>query len=105
MNKRCDNYWCNTKFSNKWSGPGEEGYVIEPGGNKRVLDIAKVNDCKDRNKKCREWSQWESKECETNASFMHVTCPRSCNVCSISAPGSSTPVTSGDGGGGINDEL
>ena len=83
--------------------------MIEPGGNKRVLDIAKVNDCKDRNKKCREWSQWESKECEANASFMHVTCPRSCNICSISAPGSSTPVSSGDGGdggdGGISDEL
>ena len=77
--------------------------MIEPGGNKRVLDIAKVNDCKDSNKKCREWSQWESKECETNASFMHVTCPRSCNVCSISAPGSSGDGV--DGGGGISDEL
>jgi hypothetical protein len=23
----CPNYWCNTKYSKKWSGPGEEGYV------------------------------------------------------------------------------
>ena len=88
MKKRCDNHWCNTNFSNKWSGPGEEGYVLEPGGNKRVLDLSKMN-CKDRDQKCREWSLWDSKECETNASFMHVTCPRSCNVC----------------GGSISDEL
>lgn len=94
--KSCDNYWCNTKFSNKWSGPGEEGYVIEPGGNKRVLDPSKVR-CQDNNQNCREWAQRDSKECETNAAYMHATCPRSCNVCSLSTPDSSS-----DGG---SDEL
>lgn len=85
----CDNYWCNTKFSNKWSGPGEEGYVIEPGGNKRVLDPSKIR-CQDNNQNCSEWAQRDSKECETNAAYMHATCPRSCNVCSISTPDSSS---------------
>mmetsp|Transcript_11 Transcript_11/g.10 ORF Transcript_11/g.10 Transcript_11/m.10 type:complete len:396 (-) Transcript_11:70-1257(-) len=78
----CPNAWCNTKFSKKWSGPGEEGYVLNPDGSKRAMDPTKVS-CKDENNKCKEWARWDTNECERNAVFMHSNCARSCNMCKI----------------------
>ncbi len=77
---RCPNYWCNTKFSKKWSGPGEEGYVINPDGTMRVLDPSK-GVCKDKHSSCAEWASWESNECESNSGYMKENCPRSCGIC------------------------
>jgi len=80
----CPNYWCNTINSKKWSGPGEEGYVINPDGTKRLLDPSRrKNGCKDKNDKCEEWASWDSNECENNAGFMKNNCPLSCGICTF----------------------
>mmetsp|Transcript_21152 Transcript_21152/g.43528 ORF Transcript_21152/g.43528 Transcript_21152/m.43528 type:complete len:394 (-) Transcript_21152:155-1336(-) len=76
----CPNYWCNTKFSKKWSGPGEEGFVINPDGTMRVLDSSK-GVCKDKHPSCAEWASWESNECASNSGYMKENCPRSCGIC------------------------
>jgi len=76
----CPNYWCNTKYSKKWSGPGEEGYVFNPDGTKSILDPILIQ-CKDKEEQCKEWAGWNTNECETNSVYMHSYCPRSCNVC------------------------
>ena len=79
---RCPNFWCNTKFSKKWSGPGEEGYILNPDGTKRVLQISK-NSCSDKHSNCALWASWESKECDNNPNYMRVNCPKSCGLCSF----------------------
>lgn len=79
----CPNYWCNTETSKKWSGPGEEGYVINPDGTKRVLDPSKRKDCKDKHPRCREWASWDTDECNRNAGYMKPNCPFSCGVCTL----------------------
>jgi len=77
----CPNYWCNTQFSKKWSGPGEEGFVLNPDGSKRVLDVSKKANCMDTHANCGLWASWESNECERNPSYMEVNCRRSCGLC------------------------
>lgn len=87
----CPNYWCNTKFSKKWSGPGEDGYVLNPDGSKTVFDPTRIDapkkvirdedDCADTHQNCALWASWESDECESNAQYMRANCPRSCGVC------------------------
>jgi hypothetical protein len=83
----CPNYWCNTKTSKKWSGPGEEGYVINPDGTKRVLDLSKRATvaseviCNDMHPDCSMWASWESDECKNNPGYMKEKCPRSCGIC------------------------
>lgn len=76
----CPNYWCNTKYSKKWSGPAEEGYIMHPDGTKSVLDPTKI-DCVDKEGKCSEWASWDSNECEKNSQYMHANCPLSCKIC------------------------
>lgn len=78
----CPNYWCNTLFSKKWSGPGEEGYVINPDGTKRILEISE-NSCSDKNENCGLWASWESKECDNNPTYMRANCPQSCGLCRL----------------------
>lgn len=78
----CPNYWCNTKHSKKWSGQGEEGYVINPDGTKRVLNPSK-DACADKNSNCALWASWDSKECDINAAYMKANCARSCGTCTI----------------------
>lgn len=74
----CPNYWCNTKNSKKWSGPGEEGYVLNPDGSKQVLYVSK---CSDKDANCALWASWDSKECDNNPVYMRENCPRSCGLC------------------------
>ena len=83
IRRRCQNYWCNTEFSKKWSGPGKEGYVINPDGTMRILDVSgeKSIGCKDKNANCGLWASWDSNECETNARYMTINCPSSCGLC------------------------
>jgi len=77
----CPNFWCNTKFSKKWSGPGEEGYILNPDGTKRVMNLPKEGGCKDKHEHCAIWSSWQTKECDTNYGYMKENCPRSCGLC------------------------
>jgi hypothetical protein len=84
----CPNYWCNTEFSKKWSGPGEDGYILDPNGEKRVLDVSTI-DCMDKDHRCTEWAQWETEECEKNKAYMEDNCPRSCGLCKFSMNGGS----------------
>ena len=45
MEPDCPNQWCRTMFAKKWSGPGEEGYVLNPDGSKTVFEPrAKMED-------------------------------------------------------------
>lgn len=98
----CENYWCNTNLSRKWSGPGEHGYVLNPDGSKTVLDITNIggpkktirNDsdhtkqkkkCEDEHHMCAEWAIWDSDECINNANYMERVCPKSCGVCTPDA--------------------
>jgi hypothetical protein len=81
----CPNNWCGTLKSKRWSGPGEEGWVIDPDGGKRVLmpeliDPSKIV-CEDENAECADWASWDSNECEKNAKFMKKNCKKSCGVC------------------------
>eukprot|EP00539_Tryblionella_compressa_P010447 CAMPEP_0178795572 /NCGR_PEP_ID=MMETSP0745-20121128/10191_1 /TAXON_ID=913974 /ORGANISM="Nitzschia punctata, Strain CCMP561" /LENGTH=403 /DNA_ID=CAMNT_0020453961 /DNA_START=5 /DNA_END=1216 /DNA_ORIENTATION=+ len=76
----CPNNWCGTIKSKKWSGPGQEGWVINPNGEKRVLHPEKAK-CVDKNEKCPEWASWDSNECEKNKQFMLKNCEKSCGVC------------------------
>jgi len=78
----CPNYWCNTKHSKKWSGPGEEGYVLNPDGTKRVLNTSK-DACVNKHSDCALWASWDSKECDVNAAYMKTNCARSCGACTI----------------------
>ncbi|KAG7374255.1 ShK domain-like protein [Nitzschia inconspicua] len=93
----CPNHWCGTIMSKKWSGPGEEGWVIDPDGKRRVLDASKIDkskmrapgenpNCRDMEEKCAEWASWESNECETNAPFMKKNCQKSCRLCEAMLP-------------------
>lgn len=93
----CPNHWCGTEKSKKWSGPGEEGWVIDPNGKRRVLDASKIDrskmkthaenpDCRDENENCSEWASWESNECETNEVFMKKNCKKSCRLCDTMIP-------------------
>mmetsp|Transcript_9850 Transcript_9850/g.29281 ORF Transcript_9850/g.29281 Transcript_9850/m.29281 type:complete len:114 (-) Transcript_9850:111-452(-) len=93
----CPNYWCNTKFSKNWSGPGEDGYVLNPDGTKTVLDLTQIggpkevlpavvrglndDECTDNHPSCAQWASWKTNECESNPKFMKVNCPRSCGLC------------------------
>jgi ShK domain-like len=76
----CPNNWCGTVNSLKWSGPGEEGYVIDPNSEKRVLDPARIK-CVDKDDQCEEWASWDSNECVKNRSFMRTNCQKSCGLC------------------------
>jgi hypothetical protein len=85
----CPNNWCATMMSNKWSGPGEEGWVTNPDGSMWMLDDRTKTRpapdrgavCEDDKDECGEWVSWESNECEKNKNFMHVHCKRSCGLC------------------------
>mmetsp|Transcript_23566 Transcript_23566/g.55470 ORF Transcript_23566/g.55470 Transcript_23566/m.55470 type:complete len:412 (-) Transcript_23566:105-1340(-) len=93
----CPNYWCNTKFSKHWSGPGEDGYVLNPDGTKTVLDLTQIggpkevlpavirglndDECTDNHPSCAQWASWKTNECESNPKFMKVNCPKSCGLC------------------------
>ena len=74
----CPNGWCATKHSKKWSGPGEDGFVIAPNGD-RVPFNPKDPACDDYDKGCDEWSA--TGECEKNPTFMLIHCKKSCKVC------------------------
>jgi len=76
----CPNGWCNTKWTKKWSGPGEEGYWIAPSGEKFPFH-PKEAPCDDYTEECNDWVKWESNECEKNAKYMNVHCKKSCGLC------------------------
>jgi ShK domain-like len=76
----CPNNWCNTLTSKKWSGPGEEGYVVDPDGTKRVMDASRIA-CLDKNDECEAWASWNSNECVKNSGFMSKNCRKSCGLC------------------------
>jgi hypothetical protein len=64
--------------SKKWSGPGKEGWVIDPDGTKRVLDPELIQ-CEDNNELCGEWAS--TGECDKNPKYMLNVCEKSCKVC------------------------
>lgn len=95
----CPNYWCNTLNSKKWSGPGEEGYVLNPDGTKMKLDPTKRGfarqlsghfgeNCVDLDASCTEWASWKTNECERNPKYMKQNCKKSCGLCASSRGGS-----------------
>lgn len=93
----CPNYWCNTESSLQWSGPGEEGYVLNPDGTKTVFDTTQIGGpkevvressrlplskkCADSHPDCADWASWDTDECQSNSDYMTRICPMSCGVC------------------------
>lgn len=78
----CPNAWCETEYSTKWSGPGEEGYLIVPFGKETKIPFhPKRVICEDKFDDCYAWSTWDSNECERNRGWMSVNCPKSCGQC------------------------
>lgn len=78
----CPNNWCQSQYSIKWSGPGEEGYYIAPNGEKYPFDPKRMS-CEDSDPECEEWTKRDSNECESNANFMLKNCRKSCGACSM----------------------
>ena len=85
--------------SKKWSGPGEEGYVLNPDGTKMKLDPTKRGfarqlsghfgeNCVDLDAACTEWASWKTNECERNPKYMKQNCKKSCGLCASSRGGS-----------------
>ena len=74
----CPNYWCNTLKSKQWSGPGKEGWVMNPDGGRRVLDLDLIQ-CEDNHELCGQWSS--AGECDNNPKYMLNQCEKSCKVC------------------------
>jgi hypothetical protein len=78
----CPNNWCQSQYSIKWSGPGEEGYYIAPNGEKYPFDPKSMS-CENDDPECEKWAKWDSNECERNAKFMLSNCRKSCGACSM----------------------
>ena len=77
----CPNNWCNTETAIKWSGPGEEGFLIAPNFEKYPFE-PKPLACEDLHEKCAWWASWESNECVKNIPYMSSHCRKSCGACS-----------------------
>jgi hypothetical protein len=78
----CPNGWCETQHTKKWSGPGEEGFLVVPTGEKIPFEPKKIV-CEDINKECTNWVSWPTNECDKNPIFMLKNCRKSCNACSV----------------------
>lgn len=81
----CPNNWCQTVYSKKWSGPGEEGFWIDANGDKHPFKPKKII-CEDSDPMCPEWASWDTDECRNNAGFMLVHCKLSCGACTGAPP-------------------
>jgi hypothetical protein len=61
----CPNKWCATLFSKKWSGPGEEGYILHPNGEKAPFYPNKITS-QDNDLLCSDYASCASDEGNTN---------------------------------------
>jgi hypothetical protein len=80
----CPNDWCQTQHTIKWSGPGEDGYLTDPTGDKYPFD-PKPLVCEDSHKDCSSWASWDSDECSRNPGYMLTHCKKSCGDCTANA--------------------
>ena len=80
----CPNGWCGTQYSKLWSGPGEEGYVIAPTGEKIPFQPWPVS-CTDLDDDCTRYLGQNSEECDANPRYMLKYCAKSCLACTPGA--------------------
>lgn len=80
----CPHGWCGTKNSWHWSGPGEEGFVINPKGEK-IPFHPKFSKCRDKDDACSYYLERNSEECDANPRYMLQYCTKSCKACSPDA--------------------
>lgn len=77
----CPNGWCDTTWSNKWSGPGKDGHIMLPNGDVNRFEPRQVDYCVDKRKECEYWASWDSNECVKNKDWMEANCRKTCNAC------------------------
>ena len=65
----CPNKWCMTQYSNKFSGPAEENFILHPNGEKAPFHPKRVP-CEDDDERCGDFASWESNECDVNPGYM-----------------------------------
>jgi hypothetical protein len=78
----CPNNWCQTQYTQKWSGPAEEGYWIVPAKVKSPFEPKKQL-CVDNEPDCEWWISWDTDECKRNSEWMLVHCKKSCGACTL----------------------
>lgn len=81
----CPHGWCATEYSNKWSGPAEEGFWTAPTGEKFPFEPRIKPKCVDSDKRCRGYLIKNGDECNENPNYMHKYCAKSCNTCRLNA--------------------